>query len=224
MQYKLLVVDDEKEIQVLLKEYFELEDFIVYTASNGQEALEKINCKPHLILLDINMPQMDGFEFCKKVRNIVHCPILFLSARVKESDKINGLMIGGDDYILKPFSMQELYARVIAHLRRESRSTMESNLFFRKDIGINYTSRKVHYKDTELTFTKTEFDIIEILSMNQEHVFTKEQIYEKIWGFDKDGDSTIITEHIRRIRQKIAEYSKENYIETVWGVGYRWIG
>lgn len=224
MKYTLLVIDDERELLELLKEYFELEDFVVYTAANGIEALEKINCRPNLILLDINMPQMDGFTFCKEVRNKISCPILFLSARITKQDKIKGLMLGGDDYILKPFSMEELHARIIAHLRREERKEKEQKLYYQKDLCIDYSTRKVAAGQIEIVFTKTEFEIIELLSMHVDHIFTKEEIYEKVWGYEKEGDSTIMTEHIRRIRQKLAKESKESYIETVWGVGYRWIG
>jgi DNA-binding response OmpR family regulator len=224
MKYKLLVVDDEQGILSLLKDYFELEDFIVYTASSGKDALNKISVNPDLILLDINMPEMDGIELCKIIRNIIACPILFLTAKVEENDRIRGLMVGGDDYILKPFSIEELHARILAHLRREERRNQSNQIKFLQDFFINYTNRKVFYIEEELNFTKTEFDIIEILSLNIGQVFTKEYIYEKIWGFDKEGDSNIITEHIRRIRTKFAKYSENILIETVWGVGYRWIG
>lgn len=224
MKYKILVVDDEEDIQLLLKDFFQMENFIVYTASNGKEALEKIEVNPDIILLDINMPGINGLEVCKSIRNFVKCPILFLTARVKESERIQGLLLGGDDYILKPFSIEELHARVLAHLRREERNNGNNHIKFQNDCMINYTNREVYYNEEKISFTKTEFEIIEILSLNLGQVFTKEQIYEKIWGFDKDGDSNIITEHVRRIRSKFAKYTEKTYIETVWGVGYRWIG
>lgn len=224
MKYKILVVDDEKDIVALLKEYFELEDFLVYTALDGKEAIEKISINPDIILLDVNMPEMNGIEVCKKVRNYVSCPILFLTAKAEEEDKIRGFMVGGDDYILKPFSMDELHARVVAHIRREERKTQKRKVKFAQDFTINYTERVIFYKEYEISFTKTEFDIIEILSMNQGQIFTKERIYEMVWGFDKEGDSSIITEHIRRIRMKCEKHSNQELIETVWGVGYKWIG
>ena len=133
-------------------------------------------------------------------------------------------MVGGDDYILKPFSIEELNARVKAHLRREERKTAKEKVKFLKEIVINYSDRKAFYRDNEINFTKTEFDILEILSMNSGQIFSKENIYEKLWGFDKDGDSSIITEHIRRIRKKLSKYTDDTIIETVWGVGYKWIG
>lgn len=223
-KYKMLVIDDEVGIVSLLKDFFELEDFLVYTAYDGEEALKKIDINPDIILLDVNMPEMDGLEVCTKIRDFVSCPILFLTAKVEESDRIKGLMVGGDDYILKPFSIEELNARVKAHLRREQRKTTKEQVKFLREIVINYSHRKVFYKDNEINLTKTEFDIVEILSMNSGQIFTKENIYEKIWGFDKEGDSSIITEHIRRIRMKLSKHTDQTLIETIWGVGYKWIG
>ncbi|AVQ39213.1 DNA-binding response regulator [Clostridium botulinum] len=224
MKYKMLVIDDEIDIVSLLKDFFELEDFLVYTAYDGENALKKIDINPDIIILDINMPEMDGIEVCTKIRNFVSCPILFLTAKVEERDRIKGLMVGGDDYILKPFSIEELNARVKAHLRREERKTAKEKVKFLKEIVINYSDRKAFYRDNEINFTKTEFDILEILSMNSGQIFSKENIYEKLWGFDKDGDSSIITEHIRRIRKKLSRHTDDTIIETVWGVGYKWIG
>ncbi|WP_434296281.1 response regulator transcription factor [Clostridium sporogenes] len=224
MKYKMLVIDDEIDIVSLLKDFFELEDFLVYTAYDGENALKKIDINPDIIILDINMPEMDGIEVCTKIRNFVSCPILFLTAKVEERDRIKGLMVGGDDYILKPFSIEELNARVKAHLRCEERKTAKEKVKFLKEIVINYSDRKAFYRDNEINFTKTEFDILEILSMNSGQIFSKENIYEKLWGFDKDGDSSIITEHIRRIRKKLSKYTDDTIIETVWGVGYKWIG
>ena len=224
MKYKMLVIDDEIDIVSLLKDFFELEDFLVYTAYDGENALKKIDINPDIIILDINMPEMDGIEVCTKIRNFVSCPILFLTAKVEERDRIKGLMVGGDDYILKPFSIEELNARVKVHLRREERKTAKEKVKFLKEIVINYSDRKAFYRDNEINFTKTEFDILEILSMNSGQIFSKENIYEKLWGFDKDGDSSIITEHIRRIRKKLSKYTDDTIIETVWGVGYKWIG
>ncbi|GAA3646191.1 response regulator transcription factor [Asaccharospora irregularis] len=224
MKYKMLVIDDEVSIVSLLKDFFELEDFLVYTAYSGDDTLKKININPDIILLDINMPGMDGIEVCTKIRNYVSCPIVFLTAKVEESDRIKGLMVGGDDYILKPFSIEELNARVKAHLRREERKTTKEKVKFSKEIVINYSDRKAFCRENEINLTKTEFDILENLSMNSGRIFSKEDIYEKLWGFDKEGDSSIITEHIRRIRMKLGKYTDDTIIETVWGVGYKWIG
>lgn len=224
MDYKLLIIDDEKDIVQLVKDCFELQGFLVYTAYDGEEALKKIELEPDLILLDINMPKMDGIEVCKRIRDYVNCPILFLTAKVEEEDRIRGLRVGGDDYIVKPFSLDELEARVMAHLRREERRTGKDKLKFTQELVITYSDRKVYHNGEEISFTRTEFDILELLSLNPRKTFTKEKIYEQLWGYDKDGDSAIITEHIRRIRVKLGKYISNPVIETVWGVGYQWIG
>lgn len=224
MNEKILVVDDEKDIRKLLTDFFQLQGYQVYTARNGQEALDKISVNPDIILLDINMPQMDGMEVCKKIRNYVTCPILFLTARIQEQDQINGLMIGGDDYIMKPFAVRELGARVAAHLRREQRTAAREDVRFQQDLVINYSSRQVLFQGKPINFTRTEFDLVEFLSLHKGQVFSRERIYELVWGYDSPGDSDIIMEHIRRIRMKLRKYTETSYIETVWGVGYKWIG
>ncbi len=224
MIYKILLVDDEKDIIKLLYDFFSIQGYLVYTALNGLEALEKVAVQPDIILLDINMPKMDGLEVCKKIRNHINCPIIFLTAKIEERDRINGLLVGGDDYIMKPFSLDELKARVEAHLRREERNHNRENVRFHNDLVINYSGRTVHYNNQEILFTKIEFDLIEFFSLHLGQVFDKESIYVNVWGYDGEGDSSIIVEHIRRIRQKISKYTDKNYIETVWGVGYKWIG
>lgn len=232
MKGTILVVDDEKEIREMLKQIFTLENYMVYTAKDGKEALEKVTAIESgqtvsgfsLILLDVNMPEMDGYEVCSRIREFVSCPILFLTARIEEEDKVRGFRAGGDDYIEKPFSMVELKERVAAHLRRQQRNTESESVSFTGPFTISYSSKKVLCGKEVLRFTKTEYEIVEFLSRHKNQVFTKEMIYEQLWGFDKDGESSIITEHIRRIRQKFKEYTKETMIETVWGVGYRWIG
>lgn len=224
MGYKLLAVDDEPDILQLLKDYFEIQGYLVMTARNGREAIEKVSSGPDLILLDINMPEMDGIEVCKRLRSHISCPIIFLTAKVTEQDKINGLMTGGDDYIIKPFSIDELGARVTAHLRREARSGKKEVAKFIGDLTINFGERCICCNEEEIPLTKTEFDILEYLCRNKGQVFSKERIYEKLWGYDGEGDSNIITEHIRRIRLKLAKYTDQLLIETVWGVGYKWIG
>lgn len=223
MKDKILIADDEEDILQMLKDYFELSGFLVYTADSGLSAIERIAVNPDIILLDINMPDMDGLTVCKKIRNHVNVPIVFLTAKVEEKDKINGLMLGGDDYITKPFSLEELHARVIAHLRREGRQKGTQKLRVAGELLIEYDTRKVFFGELEISLTRTEFDILEILSLHRGQIFDKEIIYEKLWGFDKEGSSNIITEHIRRIRTKIGQYYPQDIIETVWGVGYRWI-
>ena len=175
-----------------------------------------------LILLDIMMPDVDGFMFCKKIRGLVDCPILFLTAKTKEADIMRGLGLGGDDYITKPFGLQELLARIEAHLRRDERNNRPPEVVTSQGLIINLSDRKVFWNEQELSFSKREFDIIEFLSSNPNQVFDKERIYEAVWGYDAEGDSSVIKEHIRKIRAKLMQASGNEYIETVWGMGYRW--
>lgn len=223
MQYKILVVDDEEDIVLMLKSFFESRNYRVLTALSGKEALKQIEYQPDIILLDINMPQMDGLEVCQRIRDHVSCPILFLTARIEDADKVKGFSAGGDDYIVKPFSLVELEARVHAHLRRENRHITETKVKFTGELTIDYEQRCVFWKEEQLSLAKKEFDIVEFLSQNPGQVFDKERIYEKLWGYDSDGDSSVVAEHIRRIRSKLASYTEKAYIETVWGCGYKWI-
>lgn len=222
MGYKILVVDDDIDLLKMLTSFFSLKDYTVITAQNGWDALEKLKVNPDLILLDVNMPGLDGIELCKKIRYKVTCPIIFLTARVEEEDRVTGLLSGGDDYILKPFSLRELEARVIAHLKREERNHKKSDYRFYGELSIDYIGKEVEIKGNPLDLTKMEYEIIEFLSMNPEIVFDKERIYEKVCGYDAEGDSRVVTELIRRIRNKIKKYTETEYIETVWGMGYKW--
>ena len=178
-----------------------------------------------LAILDVSLPDGSGFDFCRKIRRMSKVPVMFLTAADEETDIIMGLDMGGDDYITKPFSIDELGVRVMAHLRREKRgrqSKKESEET--KGFRIRYDERSVRFDGEEIRLTKTEFDILEFLSMHPRQVFSKEQIYEAVRGLEGNGDNSIVTEHIRRLRGKIAQKTKEDYIETVWGVGYKWIG
>ena len=168
------------------------------------------------------MPGMDGIEVCRRIRDMVSCPIIFLTAKVEEQDRVMGLLSGGDDYVLKPFSLRELDARIIAHLKREERLHRKTEQRFYGELVIDYASKCVHIKGNALGLTKLEYEIIELLSMNPEMVFDKERIYEKISGYDAEGDSRVVTELIRRIRKKINQYTEHEYIETIWGMGYKW--
>ena len=222
MNYKILIVDDDRDLLEMLNQYFTLKNYTIITAENGVEAIEKINMNPDIILLDVNMPGMDGIEVCKRIRDIVSCPIIFLTARIEEKDRVMGLLSGGDDYITKPFGLKELDARIIAHLKREERIHKKTEQRFYGDLIIDYARKLVQIKGEELELTKSEYQIIEFLSMNPEMVFDKERIYEKISGYDAEGDSRVVTELIRRIRKKINQYTEHEYIETVWGMGYKW--
>lgn len=223
MRDKILIVDDEADIVSMLKDYFEFNGYDTITAVNGLEAIEKVEKQPDIILLDINMPDIDGMEVCSRIRDFVSCPILFLTARIEDSDKIKGFGIGADDYIVKPFSMDELGARVSAHLRRERRQRESAKVRFDDKLAIDYTEKCLYYNGTQISLAKKEFDIIELLSQHIGQVFSKERIYELVWDYDSEGDSSVIAEHIRRIRSKFAKSDMKPYIETVWGVGYKWV-
>ena len=174
--YNILVVDDEIEITDMLKDYLEGQSYLVYTAHHATEAIEKLNVHLDLILLDVMMPDVSGYELCLQIRDKVQCPILFLTAKVGQEDIIRGLELGGDDYLIKPFRV-----------------------------------------------TKKEFELISFLAMNKGQTFSKEQMYERLWGYDVEGESRTITEHIKNIRKKMQEAGEtEEYIKTVWGIGYRW--
>ncbi|MCR6546400.1 response regulator transcription factor [Dehalobacterium formicoaceticum] len=224
MKHKVLLVDDEKGIVTMMKNYFEMSGYQVYSAYDGKEALEKIICQPDIILLDINMPEMDGISVCQRIREHISCPILFLTARIESKDKIIGLQAGADDYIVKPFDIDELGARVEAHLRREQRKQDQSVVRFFDELAIDYLKREVRVNSNLIPLSKREFEIVELLSMNTGQVFDRERIYEAIWGIDGDGSSDTIMEHIRKIRSKLAVYTRHSYIDTVWGVGYKWNG
>ena len=221
MKYKILIIDDEEMILSMMEKCLG-EEFSVYTAENAKKALELLNVIPDIILLDINMPEMDGLELCQLIRGHISCPIIFLTARVTERDVIKGLSVGGDDYITKPFRMDELLARISAHLRREERKGTAENLRFDEELIIDYNSRTVFYGKEQLDFSNKEFEIIRFLSQNAGMVFDRETIYEKLWGYNGEGDSIVVKEHIRKIRNKLLVYTDKNYIETVWGVGYKW--
>ena len=223
MAYKILVIDDDTELLQMLRSYFEIKKYEIITAENGAEGLRKMNSQPDIILLDINMSKIDGIEVCRRIRDKTSCPILFLTARVEEQDVVNGLSSGGDDYILKPFRLKELDARITAHLKREQRRKNRSECRFQGELSIDYSAKTVQIHEDFLELTKLEYEIIEFLSMNPGMVFDKERIYEKVCGFDAEGDSRVITELVRRIRKKFKQYTETEYIETVWGMGYRWI-
>lgn len=221
MKQKLLIVDDEQGIVDMMASYFS-HTYDVLTAYSGIEALKKIAGQPDLILLDINMPGMDGLTLCQKIREFITCPILFLTARVESADKINGFQVGADDYIVKPFDLDELGARVAAHLRREQRHKSNTTVRFFGDLAIDYSARTVAVAGESVSLSKREFDIVELLSLNAGQVFDRERIYETVWGIDGDGNSDTVMEHIRKIRAKLAVYTLHSYIDTVWGCGYKW--
>ena len=222
MKYKLLMVDDDVQLLKMLSQYFQIKGYEILTAKDGKEALEKAAKGPDLILLDVNMPRMDGLEVCRRIRDKVSCPILFLTARVEEEDRVGGLLSGGDDYIVKPFSLRELEARITAHLKQEERHQNRTEYRFKGDCLVDYAARTVQIGEQYLELTRLEYEIVEFLSMHPGQVFDRERIYERVCGLDGEGDSRVITELVRRIRKKMAACTEQEYIETVWGMGYRW--
>ena len=223
MPPKILIVDDEPGIVEMLQSYFAAE-YQVLTASSGAEALQKAAADPDLILLDINMPGLDGLSVCRQLRDHLNCPILFLTARIEQSDKIVGFAAGADDYIVKPFDLDELAARVQAHLRREQRRQGKASVRFFGDLTIDYNAREVTVQGQNVPLSKREFEIVALLSLHPGQVFDREHIYEAVWGIDGAGNSDTIMEHIRKIRAKLAACTMHSYIETVWGCGYKWLG
>lgn len=224
MGKKILIVDDEKGVVDMLKSYFEKQSFQVYTAFNGIEALKQTACDPDIVLLDINMPEMDGLAVCERIREFIICPILFLTARIESADKIIGFQAGADDYIVKPFDLDELGARVAAHLRREQRRQGNRAVRFFGELTIDYAARTIIVNGEAVPMSKREFDIVELLSLNSGQVFDRERIYETVWGVDGDGSSDTVMEHIRKIRAKLGVHTLHSYIDTVWGCGYKWNG
>ena len=219
----ILIIEDDAAIRQELKLLLENALYQVTVLTEFHHVVEDIlQMEPDLILLDINLPDLDGLSICEKIRDFVSCPIIFLTARIEDGDKIKGFAAGGDDYVIKPFSMDELGARVAAHLRRELRRSGGSEVRFDENLVIDYSARRIFYQGKELIFAKKEFDIIEYLSQHPGQVFDKETIYERVWSYDSEGESSVITEHIRRIRAKFSAAGAGPYIETVWGCGYKW--
>lgn len=221
--YRILIVDDEPGIVTLLRDYLTMNHYEVLVAYNGNEAVEQAMKKLDLILLDVNLPEEDGFSVCRQIRDYVSCPIIFLTARIEDSDKIEGFAAGGDDYIVKPFSIEELGARISAHIRRDHRETPIRNVRVFHNLLVDYTNKVVTVDGQLLELAKKEYEIIELLSGHAGQLFDRERIYELVWGYDAEGNSSVVAEHIRRIRKKLMAATGREYIDTVWGVGYRWI-
>ena len=218
----ILVIDDDEKILELVQEVLKNEHYIVETRSY----VDNTNIGEFegfdLILLDIMLPFLDGYEILERIKNIITCPVIFLSAKSSEGAKVKGLMSGADDYITKPFSVNELLARISAHLRREQRSHNKTKSKFSEDLIIDYSDRSLYIKGHKIELSNKEFEIIQLLSSNAGQVFDREKIYENIWGIAGNGDSVVIKEHIRKIRLKFNEFTDKGYITTVWGVGYKW--
>lgn len=224
---RILIVEDEVAIADLEKDYLELSGFEVEIESDGTKGLERaLHEEFDLFILDLMLPGVDGFEICKKIRETKNTPILMVSAKKDDIDKIRGLGLGADDYVTKPFSPSELVARVKAHLARYERligSNMPQNDIIEiRGIKIDKTARRVWVNGEEKQFTTKEFDLLTFLAENPNHVFTKEELFRKIWDMESIGDIATVTVHIKKIREKIEmNTNKPQYIETIWGVGYR---
>ena len=217
---KILVVDDDANICELLRLYLTKEGYQVTVANDGEEGLEKFNAvKPDMVLLDVMMPGEDGFATCQRVRALADCPILFLTAKTEEADVIQGLGLGGDDYLTKPFRLGELRARVAAHLRRQHRTPQHR--FRRGGLDFDLGEKAVYWGEQPVKLTRGEYAICEYLALHSGQTFSKEQIYEAVFGFDAPGDQAAVTEHIKNIRAKLRALDCHP-IDTVWGVGYRW--
>ena len=224
---RVLIVEDEEAIAEIESDYLELSGFEVTIKADGNSGLEAaLNEDFDIIILDIMLPGIDGFEICKEVRAVKNVPIIMVSAKKEDIDKIRGLGIGADDYITKPFSPSELVARVKAHLARYERlitdNKPENEIIEIRGIKIDKTARRVFVDDDEKSFTTKEFDLLAFLAEHPNHVYTKEELFREIWDMDSVGDIATVTVHIKKIREKIeADTAKPQYIETIWGVGYR---
>lgn len=224
---KILIIEDEEAIAELEKDYLEISDFQVTIERDGKKGLQTALSEDFaLIILDLMLPGMDGYEICKEIRNQKNIPIIMVSAKKDDIDKIRGLGLGADDYMTKPFSPSELVARVKAHLSRYERligSTQKQNDIVEiRGIKIDKTARRVYVNGEEKIFTTKEFDLLTFLAENPNHVFKKEELFREIWDMDSIGDIATVTVHIKKIREKIeVDTSKPQYIETIWGVGYR---
>lgn len=227
MSSKILIIEDEESIAELEKDYLELSGFEVQIENSGDTGLKVALEKDfNLILLDLMLPEVDGFKICKQVREKKNTPILMVSAKKDDIDKIRGLGLGADDYITKPFSPSEMVARVKAHLARYERligsGVQENEIIEIRGLKIDKTARRVYLNGEEKIFTTKEFDLLTFLAQNPNRVFSKEELFKKIWDMDSVGEIATVTVHIKKIREKI-EFStaKPQYIETIWGVGYR---
>ncbi len=224
---KILIVEDEEAIADLEKDYLEMSGYEVIIENDGMKGLQSaMNTNVDLIILDLMLPGMDGYDICRQLREEKNIPIIMVSAKKDDIDKIRGLGLGADDYMTKPFSPSELVARVKAHLSRYERligSNQKSNDIVEiRGIKIDKTARRVYINGEEKVFTTKEFDLLTFLAENPNHVFTKEELFREIWDMDSIGDIATVTVHIKKIREKIEfDTSKPQYIETIWGVGYR---
>ena len=224
---KILIVEDEEAIADLEKDYLELSDFEVTLENNGDKGLETaLTGNYDLVILDLMLPGIDGFEVCKRIREEKNIPIIMVSAKKDDIDKIRGLGLGADDYMTKPFSPSELVARVKAHMARYDRlvgsNQKVNDIIEIRGLKIDKTARRVYVDGEERVFTTKEFDMLTFMAENPNHVYSKEELFREIWDMDSIGDIATVTVHIKKIREKIEfDTAKPQYIETIWGIGYR---
>lgn len=216
---RILVIDDDADILALIKNTLQLQNYLVETFVSANQVDRSKLADYDLILLDIMMPDVDGLSFCRGIRNLVDCPILFLTAKSQEADVVTGLSYGADDYICKPFGVQELLARVDAHLRRERREHHASLVL--ESIRFDLSAKRVTAKGKKLDLTKSEYEICELLAKRRGQVFSKDQLYDYLYAYEERGTPAAIAEHIKNIRAKFRTIGLEP-IETVWGIGYKW--
>lgn len=228
MSIRILLVEDDISIAELIRDYLEIDGFSVEHAENGNSGLElALNESFNLILLDVMLPGINGFDICREIRKHSDVPVLLISARKEDIDKIRGLGLGADDYITKPFSPGELVARVKAHIRRYNRLTSENkqpreNRITVRNLMLDIDSHRAYIKTREVILTAKEFEMLHLFMRHPDRVFNKDEIFDRIWGEDTLGDTTTVTVHVRKIREKIEENPSEpEYLETVWGMGYR---
>ena len=219
----LLIVDDEREIASMLKDYFEMQGYLATVAYTGAQALEKARRKPDVILLDVGLPDVDGFSVCRRLRETVSCPIMFLTARIEDADAIDGFAAGADDYVTKPFSLEVLGARVKAQLARESRMRKPAAMRIDDVLTIDFSAMSVSVSGDQVPLARKEYEICALLAKHPGQVFDRDMIYAAVW--DQPGDSSVVTEHVRRLRRALSEAgAQRDYVRTVWGVGYTWAG
>ncbi len=216
----ILIIDDEPDILALVNNILSKDHHRVTVKTSARHMPLNEYSTFDLILLDVMMPDIDGFELCTQIRDIVDCPILFLTAKSMETDIMFGLSVGADDYIVKPFRAGELKARVNAHLRRENRG--KNHMLSASGVKFNLSAKEIFVDKEKINLTKSEYQICEFLARNKGQVFSKEQIYESVYGYDRESDSSTITEHVKNIRNKLSA-REVSPIETVWGIGYKWV-
>jgi DNA-binding response OmpR family regulator len=220
----ILIADDNKQISSILEEYAKKEGYTTKTASDGLEAIELFNkTSPDIVLLDVMMPKMDGFEVCREIRKTSNTPVIMITARGEDFEKIMGLDIGADDYMVKPFSPGEVMARVRAILRRMTNAdTQKAQILSFDNITVNLDDYTVTVNDLSVSLTKKEIELLWTLASNKNKVFSRENLLNSLWGYDYFGDSRTVDSHIKRLRAKLDEFEHENWeIKTIWGVGYK---